>query len=174
MNRFQILFISVLFFCTVGAGPCDVIDQDDSDADDVLSGTGECDTAHNSCKHSLDIEVLLAGNEEYQSGMYSFEIVAPDESVFSIDCYLPRADAGLDCNSGDLKSLIAWIDPQDYALIHFHVNGAPPYCTIRVSYNDFQLIEKDVEPVYDLTYPNGEGCEPICYNGEDHIAVAIY
>ncbi|MBN2341343.1 MAG: hypothetical protein JXX29_07375 [Deltaproteobacteria bacterium] len=173
MNWFKLTFVFVLVFCAMGAGPCDVLDSDPAsdDEDDASEG---CEANVEVCNHSLDFDILLADAEEYPAGMYSFEIVAPDESEYAIDCYMVRPDAGMDCSGPNIDELIAWIDPQDYSLIHFHVNGAPPSCIVRVLYEDYTLSEKYIEPDYDTSYPNGEGCEPVCYAGTASLAVAIY
>ena len=157
----------------MGAGPCDVVD-DGGDDDDDESAAKECAPTNVQCTHSLDVDILLAGSDEYPAGMYTFQVVAPDETVFAIDCHLPRADVGLECTGGNIEELVAWMDIQDYTTMHFHVNGAPPYCELSVLYNDDLLIRKVIEPDYDLSYPNGESCDPVCYSGEEAVAVAIF
>jgi hypothetical protein len=174
MKRFHYFLYSLLFICTMGAGPCDIIDRG-GDGDDDDDAAGEtCATTNIQCQHSLDIDVLLAGTTEYPAGTYTFEIIAPDQSRYVIDCYLPRADFSMEECTGNVQELQAQIDADDYTRIHFYINGAPPSCTIRVSYNDALLIEKVIEPDYDITYPNGANCEPACYSGEEAVAVAIY
>lgn len=159
-------------FVAMGAGPCDIIDTDDSSSNDAVDD--QCKTTYSTCNHSLELHVLLAGGEAYPEGTYSFSVTAPDESVYVLDCYLPRADAGMECSGGNVDSLVAWIDVQDFSVMHLHVVGAPPYCTIEVLRNGEILIQKTIEPDYDDIAPNGEGCEPICFSGEEYMAVAIY
>lgn len=140
-------------------------DDDDDDA---------CTTSNATCEHSLDIDVLLAGMPEYPTGMYTFQIIAPDQSQYAIECFLPRADVQMECTGPNTQELVAWIDLKDPALIHFHVNGAPPNYTVLIYYNDVLLLEKFMEPEYDHVTPNGEDCKPLCYEGEVAVAVVIY
>ncbi|MBN2714511.1 MAG: hypothetical protein JXX14_01575 [Deltaproteobacteria bacterium] len=174
MRYYKFTFLILLALCTMGAGPCDDVKEvmDGSADDDSQS----CDGAdlNQVCNHSLDFDILLAGATEYPPGMYSFEIVAPDESVYVIDCQLLRADAAMDCTGPNLAQMVAGMDMQDYTKMRLHVNGAPPYCTLSVFYNDALLIEKTISPDYTMTYPNGENCEPVCYAGKEAVAVVIY
>ncbi len=176
MKRFHYFLYSLLFICTMGAGPCDIIDKggDSDDGDDAADAT--CATTNVTCKHSLDIDVLLADATEYPAGMYTFEIIAPDEkrTRYVIECYLPRADFRMEECTGNVQELQAQIDATDYTNIHFYVNGAPESCEFLVYYNDWLLLDKVLVPDYDISYPNGENCTPKCFNGEEAVAVVIH
>ena len=178
MQRVRKILIIMLFIVTGGAGPCDVMklgaDETGGDSTDEDTAAETCGDLNVSCNHSLDIEILLAGDEEFAPGMYTFSVTAPDASVYSIDCMLNRADAGLECLMGSIDQLSATIDPADLATIEFSIAGAPPTCVVQVFFNDFEIANTFLEPEYVLSYPNGENCQPTCYNGEDYIAVALW
>ena len=167
MRYFKFTLLLVLALCAMGAGPCDEVKDAMDDDATTCAENGE------QCNNSLDFDILLADAEAFPAGMYSFEIVPPDGSYYTIDCQLIRADAPMECSGPNLAEMVAGMDLLDYTKMHLHINGAPKSCTLTVYFNEGLILEKNITPTYDTYFPNGEGCTPKCYIADDAVAVVI-
>ncbi len=173
MWQIRTIGLIVLFGASVAAGPCDRLtgESAEEDADDTDSMV--CDDFDVTCNHSLAVEILLPGDDTFLEGNYTFTVIAPDESEYSVDCMLYSAVDGFVCTGGNTDVLNAVLDEVDAGTAVLQVAGAPPYCTVQVDWNGYPVGEETLAPEYDITYPNGEGCEPACYNGDDAMAILL-
>ncbi|NLN61874.1 MAG: hypothetical protein GX146_03240 [Myxococcales bacterium] len=166
-NKLLYLCFAALFCGAVG---CDAVKDAACGADGNASGA-PCGTL--TCTHSLEIEVLLAGDDPFPTGMYSFDVIAPDGSEYWLDCILLRPEGPLECSLGDTELLSAAAHRDGFEML-LHIVGAPPHLWLTVSYNDTPIGTRRIAPDYAQERPNGAHCEPVCYTGDSAIAVAFW
>jgi len=152
---------------TMGAaGPCDILDTGGEDSD---SGAPEgCGGIP--CNHQLLVEVLRADNEAFWAGSYRFMLETPDTEQYFIECYLSYPEEGFDCSMGDLDIIDAVNDP-GAGKIRLAIVGAPASVLVTVEHEGWIMGERVLYPEYEEYSPNGDGCPPVCYVGEDSMAV---
>jgi len=171
MNILKFTLTSVLLILSMGAGPCELM-QDISASDTTDGGTdNEC--GNETCKNKLIIEMLTTDSQGFQLGTYSFSIQTPDKSVYSIDCYLNNFDYGFTCELGDTDVMYPYLST-DKSAVQLAIAGAPDSLIVVTSFNDFAILEKEIVPTYDKVYPNGENCLPVCYSAQKHVAVSTW
>jgi hypothetical protein len=178
MSVKKIIITSFLYLAAMGAGPCKIMklevdDAKESTTDSVTDSdtdTPSCDTE--SCEHSLDVHVLIAGANSFATGEYFFNVTAPDKSVYSITCNLVYLADGFECESGDTDLLNVQFGAS-YKDMLFHIKGAPPFFDLSIEYNGYNIYKDRLTPKYDHFYPNGTDCEPDCFDGESNIAVTL-
>jgi len=147
---------------SLGVSPCDLIGG--GEQEELPEGcTGE------GCEHLLLIDVIRADNDGFQSGSYRFSLYLPDESVYSVDCYLAFADAGMECSLGDTDVIAPMVEEQGQR-IRLEIAGAPVSLNVDVEFNGLSIGQRTIVPEYVEYFPEGEQC-PACYVGEETMAV---
>ncbi|HXS17017.1 MAG TPA: hypothetical protein VN764_07505, partial [Polyangiaceae bacterium] len=69
----------------------------------------------------------------------------------------------------DDDSLSVWVEEgnaADQFAVYFSIQAAPDTVTIHVGRDGAVLADEELTPVYDEFQPNGEGCSPVCRQGE--------
>ena len=163
----QTLPVLVLAIVTMGAaGPCDILGMGGEDSDSgVPEGCGEA-----LCEHQLLVEVLRADNDAFWAGSYRFMLETPDTEQYFIECYLNHPEEGFDCSTGDLDIIDAVNDP-GAVKIWLVIAGAPASVLVTVEHEGWIIGERVLVPEYEENTPNGDECPPVCYVGEDNMAV---
>ncbi len=133
--------------------------------------SGDCGAEE--CDHELQVEILRSDSDTFESGTYRFALVAPDLSEYSIDCYLAHSESEMDCSYGDIDTMGVTVEDAATTLL-LYVLGAPEYVLTTVEYNGYIIGERTLYPEYDEVTPNGEECPPLCYQGEEHMAVSTW
>ncbi|MBN2803731.1 MAG: hypothetical protein JXR91_11595 [Deltaproteobacteria bacterium] len=179
MKLYKKIIPMILFAATIGAGPCSVMELDadktesETDEDTETDTTGDCNTLDIICNHHLTVNIMIAIDTEPSTGIYSFKITAPDSSEYYIDCILNSTETGFECTNGDTEVMYASLNLIDSSIIKLDIAGAPPSALVEVFYNDYEIGKRNISPQYDISYPNGEGCEPACYTGSDYMAISL-
>ena len=158
----RVLPLALLAVFALGVSPCDLIGGGES-AELPEGCTGEV------CEHQLVIDVIRADSDGFQAGAYRFALYLPDESAYSIDCYLSHGEAEFECDLGDTDVMWAFNEELGQR-IRLEINGAPVSLNVDVEYNGLSIGERTLVPEYDELYPEGEQC-PACYVGEETMAV---
>jgi hypothetical protein len=167
-----ILGISVV---ALGAGPCDMVD-DMMGAEDTLVGDagGDCEVFEE-CTDQLIVDVIRADNQQFMGGLYGFvfsylEEDGVTETSLSVECFMDYAEAGLNCNLGDLDMVGAAID-ETGSQIRVVLLAAPASVSVTVEYNQWAIGQRTLTPQYVDPEQEEVDCSPECLNALDHMAV---
>jgi hypothetical protein len=158
--RSSIPIVMLAALC-VGAGPCDLLEGMDGDA-----GVG---CSEGACVDQLTVEVIRADNDPFLIGAYRFELDLPDGSSYSIDCFMAHEESGMECELGDLDVMFPLVEI-GAERIWLIVLGAPQSVVVSIEYNGLIIGEREIVPVYEELFPEGEQC-PACYVAEESMAV---
>jgi hypothetical protein len=154
--------LALLAVFALGVSPCDLLGG--GEAEELpASCSGEA------CEYLLIVGVIRSDNDGFLAGSYRFALYLPDESQYSIDCYLAHAEAEFECTLGDTDVISAWNEELGQR-IRLEIAGAPISLNVSVEYNGLSIGERTLVPEYVEYYPEGEQC-PACYVGEETMAV---
>ena len=163
----QTIPVLIIAMVTMGAaGPCDILGMGGEESD---SGVPE-DCGEILCDHQLLVEVLRADNEAFWAGSYRFMLETPDTEQYFIECYLSHPEEGFECSMGDLDIIDAVNDPGT-GKIWLVIAGAPASVLVTLEHDGWVIGERVLVPEYEENKPNGDECPPVCYVGEDSMAV---
>lgn len=165
MNPKHIAAIVAASFILLALGACDILDMGTTADAGPQDGCGS-----EVCDHELTVEVIRVDEDAFQVGAYTFGLVAPDYSEYSIDCYLLHPETGLECEYGDLDVISASTD-EEGRVISLDIAGAPESVVAIVEMDGAVIGQRTLYPDYDIVTPNGEDCPPACYVGEEFMAV---
>ena len=165
MHRVQIII--VLAFFTLGSGPCDVFDPPVA-MDSERDGSVACEET--GCTDTLTIEIIRADNSTFFIGTYRFSVLFADASESWIECYLPYAEAGLNCDAGDLQWMSAQLGSYGQT-IWVQVRFAADYLRLTVEYNEFAIGQRDMWPQYEVIDSLEPDCPSTCVEAEESMTV---
>jgi hypothetical protein len=83
------------------------------------------------------------------------------------DCTAATVEAGATETSGPLTGELD--DVVTCSTTFLRIAGSPPEATIAIVYADGTRTDASARPAYEESHPNGEDCEPTCYNAEIEI-----
>ena len=125
------------------------------------------------------LQVAFSPNSGWQPGQYRF-VIDVDGQVTTCEGSLPlrSCDAGpsLQCTpAGDrigVGESGCALPPEQHGFSDLRVGGSPAQSvTVTVSRDGAELVKKTLAPEYKTSQPNGPGCEPVCHNASEALAI---